>query len=127
MMSQPPLQELRLREFRCFREQQTARLAPLTLLVGDNSTGKTSFLAAIRATLEVANYNADPDFRAFPYDLGAFAEIVYRQSRNGGPRQYSIPVCLVVKQVCHRPDWHQGRQMGRRRGQRNRSAEIVMR
>ena len=83
-MNQRPLQEFRLRDFRCFREQQTARLAPLTLLVGENSTGKTSFLAAIRAMLEVANYYADPDFRAPPYDLGSFPEIAHRRRPNGG-------------------------------------------
>ena len=82
-MSQQPLQEFRLRDFRCFREQQTARLAPLTLLVGENSTGKTSFLAAVRAMLQVGSYREDPDFRAPPYDLGSFREIAYRQAPNG--------------------------------------------
>ena len=43
------LNAITLQNFRCFQERQTARLAPLTLLVGDNSTGKTSFLALIRA------------------------------------------------------------------------------
>lgn len=83
-MNKRPLQELRLRDFRCFRDQQTARLAPLTLLVGENSTGKTSFLAAVRAILEVANYYVDPDFRASPYDLGSFPEIAHRRLPNGG-------------------------------------------
>ncbi len=82
-MNQRPLQELRLRDFRCFREQQTARLAPLTLLVGENSTGKTSFLAGVRAMLEVGTDHRDPDFRAPPYDLGSFHEIAYRQDVNG--------------------------------------------
>ena len=82
-MNQQPLQELTLRDFRCFREQQTARLAPLTLLVGENSTGKTSFLAAVRAMLEVGSYHEDPDFRAPPYDLGSFREIAYRQAPSG--------------------------------------------
>ena len=82
-MNQPPLQEFRLRDFRCFREQQTARLAPLTLLVGENSTGKTSFLAAVRAMLQVGSYHEDPDFRTPPYDLGSFREIAYRQDANG--------------------------------------------
>ena len=82
-MNQRPLQELRLRDFRCFREQQTARLAPLTLLVGENSTGKTSFLAAVRAMVEVGSYHEDPDFRAPPYDLGSFREIAYRQDPSG--------------------------------------------
>ena len=78
-MDHRPLQELRLLDFRCFREQHAARLAPLTLLVGDNSTGKTSFLAAVRAILEVASYHIVPDFRKAPYDLGSFHDIAYRQ------------------------------------------------
>ena len=82
-MNQQPLQEFTLRDFRCFREQQTARLAPLTLLVGENSTGKTSFLAAVRAMLQVGSYHEDPDFRAPPYDLGSFREIAYRQAPSG--------------------------------------------
>ena len=61
-MGHRPLQELKLRDFRCFHEQHAARLAPLTLLVGDNSTGKTSFLAAVRAILEVASFHLEPDF-----------------------------------------------------------------
>ena len=84
-MSQRPLQEIRLRNFRCFREQQTARLAPLTLLVGENSAGKTSFLAAVRAILQVANTHGAPgfpDFRASPYDIGSFVEIVHRENEN---------------------------------------------
>ena len=40
-----PWTQVWLKNFRCFREEQTARLAPLTLLVGENSTGKTSFMA----------------------------------------------------------------------------------
>ena len=35
--------------YRCFGGEQTARLAPITLLVGENSTGKSSLMAMIRA------------------------------------------------------------------------------
>ena len=45
-------------------------MAPLTLLVGENSTGKTSFLALVRALREVAFESTVPDFREPPYDLG---------------------------------------------------------
>lgn len=90
-MNQPQFQEIRLRDFRCFHEQQTARTAPLTLLVGDNSTGKTSFLAAVRAVWEAAYGSHDPDFRHAPYDLGSFQEIVYGPgSRRGGPASFSL-------------------------------------
>ena len=60
------MDEIRLRDYRCFREEQTARLAPLTLLVGENSTGKTSFLAIIRALWEFANDYRIPDFKEEP-------------------------------------------------------------
>ena len=58
-------------------------MAPLTLLVGENSTGKTSFLAILRALWEVAVNEEVPDFRREPYDLGAFSEIVYNDSSRG--------------------------------------------
>ena len=37
------MDRITLKNFRCFRDEQTARLAPLTLLVGENSTSKTIF------------------------------------------------------------------------------------
>lgn len=71
-----------LKNFRCFREEQTARLAPLTLLVGENSTGKTSFMAMLQVlwnVVDVAYRGRVPDFKEEPYDLGSFDEIVHRQ------------------------------------------------
>ncbi len=76
-------QKIRLRDYRCFHTEQTARIAPLTLLVGNNSTGKTSFLAAVRAIWEIANRSIEPDFRALPYDLGPFSEIAYNPNNRG--------------------------------------------
>ena len=76
------MDEIRLKSFRCFRDEQTARLAPLTLLVGENSTGKTSFMAAIRALWDVASLKPVPDFKENPYDLGSFDEIAHY--RGGG-------------------------------------------
>ena len=78
------LETITVRNYRCFRERQTARLAPLTLLVGDNSTGKTSFLALIRALWDVAVGNRVPDFKEYPYDLGSFDEIAHQRSGRGG-------------------------------------------
>ena len=68
-----------LKNYRCFREEQTARLAPLTLLVGENSTGKTSFLAILRALWDVGFMDRVPDFREEPYDLGSFEDIVHNR------------------------------------------------
>ena len=78
------MDEITLKNFRCFRDKQTARLAPLTLLVGENSTGKTSFLAVIRALWDVAYRHRVPDFKEDPYDLGTFDEIAHHRGAKGG-------------------------------------------
>jgi len=76
--------------FRCFRARQAARLAPLTLLVGENSTGKTSFLALIRALWDAAFRYVIPDFKETPYDLGSFDEIAHFRGRGAGrPQEFT--------------------------------------
>ena len=78
------MEQITLKNFRCFREEQVARLAPLTLLVGENSTGKTSFMALIRALWDVAYQASIPDFKEEPYDLGSFDEIAYYRGGRAG-------------------------------------------
>ena len=82
------MDKIRLKNYRCFCEEQTARLAPLTLLVGENSTGKTSFMALIRVLWDVAFGHQVPDFKKDPYDLGSFDEIVH----NRGERRTQVKV-----------------------------------
>lgn len=77
------MDQITLKNFRCFREEQTARLAPLTLLVGENSAGKTSFLALVRALWDLASRNRVPDFKEEPYDLGSFDEIAHHRGARG--------------------------------------------
>ena len=87
------LQAVSLKEFRGFGSEQTARLAPLTLLVGDNGTGKTSFLAAVRAICDVAFRQREPDFREPPFDLGAFPQIIHgRGIRKNNSEVFGIGV-----------------------------------
>ena len=73
-----------LGNFRCFREPHSARIAPLTLLVGENSTGKTSFLALIRALWDVACRQRIPDFKEKLYGLDSFDDIVHSSGGSGG-------------------------------------------
>ena len=75
------MESVTLENFRCFRERQTVKLAPLTLLVGENSTGKTSFLALIRALSVEALEDRPGTFSTPPYDLGSYKDIAY--SRDG--------------------------------------------
>ena len=78
------MNSIRLKNYRCFRDEQTAKLAPLTLLVGDNSTGKTSFLAMMRALWDVFFEFRIPDFKEEPYDLGSYDEIAHHRGGRGG-------------------------------------------
>ena len=78
------MDQITLKNFRCFREEQTARLAPLTLLVGENSAGKTSFMAMIRALWDAHVGLQTPDFKEDPYDLGSFDEIAHHRGAGGG-------------------------------------------
>lgn len=83
------INQVMLENFRCFREKQEVRLAPLTLLVGDNSTGKTSFMAMIRALWDIACRDLVPDFKEEPYDLGSFDEIAhYRGGKAGRAKEF---------------------------------------
>ena len=93
-----------LENYRCFRDRQDARLAPLTLLVGDNSTGKTSFLAMIRALWDVAYLERVPNFKEEPYDLGSFDEIAHFRGGRGGRAESfeaGFEGALLSKHVFH--------------------------
>ena len=90
------MDSITLKNFRCFSEEQTARLAPLTLLVGENSTGKTSFMAMIRAIWDIAYRNQVPDFKEDPYDLGSFDEIAhYRGGKVGRANKFQATVTFT--------------------------------
>lgn len=78
------MDQITLQNYRCFHDPQSARLAPLTLLVGENSTGKTSFLAMIRALADIASGSTVPYFKEEPYDLGSFEEIAHHRGGRGG-------------------------------------------
>ena len=78
-----------LQNYRCFRDKQSARLAPLTFLVGENSTGKTSFLALLRALWQVAFEEITPDFRETPYDMGAFEDIAHRGANGNSETSFN--------------------------------------
>ena len=93
------MDQITLSNFRCFGEEQTARLAPLTLLVGENSTGKTSFMALIRALWGIAYRQRTPDFKEDPYDLGSFDEIAHHRGGRGGRADtFEARFCVRVRQ-----------------------------
>ena len=95
MYNQEPCTKSRWKTTVVFRQQQTARLAPVTLLVGENSTGKTSFLAMIQVLLDITCNNNIPDFKKSPYDLGSFDEIAHhRGGRVGRAETFQASICM---------------------------------
>ena len=82
-----------LENFRCFGARQVARLAPLTLLVGENSTGKTSFLALVSAMLVVTGWRSVPDFNSSLYPLGSFSDIIHKRgAKRKGIRSFEAEI-----------------------------------
>ena len=68
-----------MEKVRCFAERQEFNIRPLTFLVGENSTGKTTALACFQV---LANYlwGEGINFNSDPYSMGTFRDIV-RNSR----------------------------------------------
>src|SRR5262249_50009221 len=68
---------------RCFRSYHSCPLKPLTLLVGENSSGKTTFLALARIDWDIIQGNLEEDFfNEEPFLLGSYDHIA---SLRGGP------------------------------------------
>ena len=94
------MDQIFLKDFRCFRGEQAAKLAPLTFLVGDNSTGKTSFLAVLRALWDTFHMRQEPNFKDAPYDLGNFPELVHHRGGRGGPENsFSAGFASAIPQL----------------------------
>ena len=72
--------EFMLTDVRCFAGEQRARLRPITLLVGENSTGKTTFLgcySVLHRMFDLHRLHAvKPDFNREPFSMGSFRDIV---------------------------------------------------
>ncbi len=84
------MNQVLLTDFRCFAGTHTVPVRPLTLLVGENSSGKTSFLAAVRAATDVFS-RAIVDFNEEPYLLGAYDELAnYRGGKAGRAEEFRL-------------------------------------
>lgn len=72
------ISHISINDIRCFAGQNTVSLPRIAVLVGENNTGKTTFLACCSAASNLAcNQNAveyDP-FNIWPFELGTFLNI----------------------------------------------------
>lgn len=66
---------LLLENVRCFAGEHRIPIRPLTFLVGENSTGKTTVLAALAAVLSGRLKGIPPVFNYPPFDMGSFSAV----------------------------------------------------
>jgi len=76
------IQKLIIEDVRCFAGRQEFNIRPLTFLVGENSTGKSTILGCLDSLLrffgEMWLHRGGLDFNVQPYQMGVFADIVRR-------------------------------------------------
>lgn len=73
------VQKLIVRDVRCFSGRQEFNIRPLTFLVGENSTGKTTALGCLHIVHDyIRGKKTGLDFNVKPYEMGAFSDIVRR-------------------------------------------------
>jgi predicted ATPase len=86
---------LLLENFRCFAGKHTINITPLTFLVGENSAGKSTFLAALSVISDFSTYPGKPRFETPPYNLGGYNTIAtYSKNKNG------IAKTILKKKSC---------------------------
>src|SRR6266545_1799992 len=77
---------LRFKGIRCFSEPQDAVIRPLTLLVGENSSGKSTFLALCQIASSITEgFDEEIPFNDPPFLLGAYEQIASYGGGRAGP------------------------------------------
>jgi predicted ATPase len=84
------MDRLFVKDVRCFRGEHWVRLAPLTILVGENSTGKSTFLALTRLAWDLAYGVMQPDFNEEPFQLGSYDDLVHYGGRGKRAASFSL-------------------------------------
>lgn len=76
---------------RCFHGRSVTALRPITVLVGENSSGKSTFLACTRLAWHAAQLSFPMDFNEDPFLLGAYDQIAtFRGGRGGRASSFTV-------------------------------------
>lgn len=82
--------DLILENVRCFAGRHTIPIKPLTILVGENSSGKSTLLAALSVMCN-SGFPLYPEFNESPYSLGNFQTIAtHVGEKNGSAPTFSL-------------------------------------
>lgn len=78
------MRAIEIENVRCFKASGNIQLAPLTILVGENSTGKSTFLASLRLAWDASFSDKPLDFNEEPFLMGAYDQIAHYRGGKGG-------------------------------------------
>ena len=89
------IEKFMLDDVRCFGGRHEFNIRPLTFLVGENSTGKSTVLGCLQSLLDSSIFSTD--FNSEPYWMGTFSDIV-RKSR---PKktEFQLGITLACEEV----------------------------
>ena len=88
---------VRFQSFRSFEDTAQVEIRPITFLIGENSSGKTSFLSGLRYLYESFSRRYTNPFNRVPYFLGGFQQIAnYRGGRGGRAKSFTLSINLDV-------------------------------
>lgn len=87
--------QFNIKNIRCFRSKQTLNIRPLTFLVGENSTGKTTILSSFNRLCRLMDVRSRPwyaavDFNRPPYNMGSFEDIVSKSNNTLSEFQFGF-------------------------------------
>jgi hypothetical protein len=72
-------------------KRQEIEVRPLTIVTGENSSGKSTFLALVSTICDTLTFPFAPTFNAPPYSLGTFDTIAsFRGGRGGRAKSFTI-------------------------------------
>ncbi len=84
-----------IEHIRSFAQAQDIPIRPLTLLVGENSSGKSTFLAVASALFDQDRFPLRPSFNEPPFNLGTFETIAtYKAGRYGRDESFTVGFSL---------------------------------
>ncbi|NJM40534.1 MAG: ATP-binding protein [Anaerolineae bacterium] len=100
------INKLLFENVRCFYGEHTSLLKPLTFLLGENSSGKTSFLALNRIAWDIAQGDLSDDiFNEDPFLLGAYDQIAsYKGGKAGRSKTFTIGCEVSLTSKTKRPE-----------------------
>ena len=78
------IKEVRIRHFRCLRSVDV-ELDPLTVIIGENNSGKTSFLNAISAAIGAGQRAISPD------------DVFLRKSEVSAPKSREVTIDILIR------------------------------